>query len=388
MSVPPWKVLPPAWLMACLDGVIPRIAGALQPTDDLQAPLPADAGEQHAGRSRIRLTDGRPPVEQLRAWRLGHHLPIVVGVIAFAICAGALFLVVTGPPVHRILSVIGSSVPSGPGSDAGADGGGSGANPGDGPSAGQPDAGVAPARVVDAMRPDLLIIKTGLLELQVASVEGAVSAGGDVVDGVGGYVSGSEQTGEGEDLSARVTYRIPTEEWDVALAGLRGLALKVVSQTTRTDDVSTEVVDLSARILNLQATERALQAIMTRATAIDDVLEVQDELTTVRGQIEKATAERAHLLEKASFSTLTVGFGLRPEPAAVVSQERFDPATEIERASATLVDILQQLATAGIWFGIVWLPILVVLGLVGLAAFVGYRRLSRSPSGALEAPPA
>src|SRR5574338_808283 len=103
---------------------------------------------------------------------------------------------------------------------------------------------------------------------------------------------------------------------------------------------------------------------MNRADAIKDVLSVQDQLTETRGQIEQLTAQKAHLEEQASFSTLTATFQRTPAPAVVVAQTSgFDPAKEADAATAKLIRGLQKLARAGIWFGIVWLPILLGLAL-------------------------
>jgi hypothetical protein len=243
-----------------------------------------------------------------------------------------------------------------------------------GPASGDGSSGPA----LDASRPDLLVIKTGALELQVKDVDAALAGAAKKIAALGGYASGSERSGDGENVSSTVTYRIPAAAWDDALEGLRGLAIKVVSESTQTQDVSGQVVDLAARITNLQVTERALQEIMVKATRIADVLAVQAELTRVRGDIEQATAEKAHLQEQAAFSTLSVRFGLQPEPAVVTSQKKFDPKSEIDRAAAALVELLQGVATAGIWFGIVWLPVLLVVGLVAVAVLLMVRR--RRPS--------
>ncbi len=280
---------------------------------------------------------------------------------------------------------------SGPLSPAGAGSaeGGTGFS-GEQPAAQPVDDGTGRARtVLDAARPDLLIIKTGSLELQVKVVNDAVTAAAAKITALDGYVSGSEQFGEGEDVTATITYRIPADRWEEALAALRSLAIKVVTEQTGTQDVTGQVVDLRARIANLQATEKALQGIMTKATKISDVLAVQAELTTVRGQIEEATAQKQHLEAQAAFSTLTVRFGLQPEAAVITAQQKFDPRSEVDRATASLVEVLQGLATAGIWFGIVWLPILLVVGLVAfVVALVGRRWLPRRGRGSDLMPPA
>jgi hypothetical protein len=255
------------------------------------------------------------------------------------------------------------------------------------PAGGPGTASDGSAPLYDVARPDLLIIKTGTMSLQVDDVVAAVDAANAKVVALGGYASGSSQGGDGESLTASVTYRIPVAQWDAAVAALRAIATKVVDAQTQTQDVTGQVVDLGARLTNLQATERALQEIMTRATKISDVLDVQAQLTTVRGEIEQATAEKQHLQEQAAFSTLTVAFGLKPVAAVVQSQQSFDPGGEIDRASAALVTILQGLATAGIWFAIVWLPVVLVVGAVALVVLWALRRRRSTRADGTDAPP-
>ena len=227
---------------------------------------------------------------------------------------------------------------------------------------------------------DLLIIKTGNMTLRVAGMDPAITAATQQIDALGGYASASERSGEGENAYASITFRIPADRWEEALIGLRGLAEKVLDERTGTQDVTDQVVDLGARIRNLQATETALQAIMTQATEIKDVLAVQAELTQVRGEIERLTAERGNLEAQAAMSTLTVNFSLKVDPV-LAETTGFDPGTEVEQASASLVGVLQGLATAGIWFAIVWVPILVVLAIAIVIGLWVVRRIQRSRDG-------
>ena len=134
-----------------------------------------------------------------------------------------------------------------------------------------------------------------------------------------------------------------------------------------------QVIDLEARIRNLRASETALQQIQIKVTRISDVLEVEQQLTNVRGQIEQLSAALADLEDRAGFATLTATFGLRIV-ATELTAEGFEPAKVVDEATASLVDILQALTTAGIWFAIVWLPLLLVLGvIIGLGVWVGRR---------------
>ena len=260
-----------------------------------------------------------------------------------------------------------------------------------GVTSGGDSTGGATKQLYDVSRPDLLVIKTGTLSLQVKGIDDALAAASSKIAALGGYVSGSDRSGDGDKQVATETYRIPATQWDAALVAMRGLADKVLGEQTQTQDVTGDVLDLGARITNLQATEAALQAIMAKATKISDVLAVQQQLTDVRGQIEQLTTEKKHLEGQAAFSTLTVSYSLQPQAAVLTTQKQFDPGSEIDRASASLIEVLQGLATAGIWFAIVWLPILVVLGVLAAIAFLVARRIRRQRGGAgpvLPAPPA
>jgi hypothetical protein len=307
-------------------------------------------------------------------------------VVALAVVIlGSLFvLTFLGSQASGILSTVGASVGGypyeGPGevgvpgevegdgdgvgtdTDAGADG------------AGGPGGGV----IARAPRDELLIIKTGTLTLRVDAIGTALTEVTRRIDALGGYTSGSERAGTGADATATITFRVPAADFDAAMDAARGVAAEVLGERSTTEDVTSQVVDLGARIRNLQATELALQSIMDRATVVKDVLSIQAELTTVRGEIERLTAEKAHLEERAAFSTLTATLVLAPPPPVAEQQAQFDPADEVEAASASLIGVLQEVATAGIWFGIVWLPIILALGLVaGVGIFIA-RRARRS----------
>ena len=224
---------------------------------------------------------------------------------------------------------------------------------------------------------DAKIIRTGTISLEIKDMATALGTARDGIRAMGGYIGASQTWNEDDRPYATVTYRIPVDRWEDALALLRGLngqTTMVVAEQTQAVEVTVHVVDLEARIKNLQASESALQAIAAKAVRISDVLEVQNQLTQVRGEIESLQAQLKDLTERASYATLTASFSI-PVVAVEVAQKGWDPKTVVDEASASLIDVLQALTTAGIWFAIVWLPILLVLGvIVGIVVWI-VRRL-------------
>jgi len=225
-------------------------------------------------------------------------------------------------------------------------------------------------------RDDARIIRTGSIDLEVSDVAKALRTARDGIVAIGGYVGASNTSNVSDQPTAQITYRIPADRWEDALDVLRelnGLTTKVANERTDAVEVTGQVVDLEARIRNLRASETALQAIAARATKISDVLEVEARLTDVRGQIEQLTAQLVDLNDRAGYATLTASFS-SPVVAVQVASQDWEPATAVDQAAASLISILQALATAGIWFLIVWLPILLVLGLiVGVGAWAARR---------------
>jgi hypothetical protein len=214
-----------------------------------------------------------------------------------------------------------------------------------------------------------LIIRTGSLQLEVTDSRAAIAAGRTAIQGLGGYIGASQQYVDGEDVVATVTYRVPADRWEEALDALRKLG-KPISEQTDAADVTGQIVDLDARIRNLRASETALVSHLSAAAKVSDILEIEDRLTVVRGEIEQLTAQKAHLDDQVAYATLTATYGV--EIAAVTAAaEQWDARSEVDRAGASLLGFLQFIASAGIWLAIVGLPIVAVAAVViGLALFV------------------
>ena len=192
---------------------------------------------------------------------------------------------------------------------------------------------------------------------------------------LGGYVGGA-QAGT-LDQSATLTLRIPAARFDDALSRLHEIGDEVLSESTSEQDVTAAVVDLDARLKNLQSSEAQYRTLMAKAAKIEDILAVQSRLDDVQGQIEQLSAQLKQLTNQAAMSTLTVTLQPQPEPIQVASSG-WDPGETFSAAVGALLSLGQGLATAGIWLAIVGLPLLVVLAI--LAAVLVRLGLFRRPA--------
>lgn len=208
---------------------------------------------------------------------------------------------------------------------------------------------------------DQRIIKTGEISIEVPDVVTALARVRAMAVQLGGYVGGS-QAGT-RDQAATLTLRIPADKFDDAIAALHELDGDVVVEATSEQDVTSAVVDLEARLANLQASETQYRTLLGQAVKIEDILAVQTRLDDVRGQIEQLQAQHKELAGLADLSTLSVT--LIPS-ALQQAAGNWDPGKTVSDAFAALVDVGQAVGNGAIWFAIVWLPALIGLGIVVL----------------------
>lgn len=222
--------------------------------------------------------------------------------------------------------------------------------------------GEQPASIADRK-----IVRTGEISVEVSNVAAAVGRVRALALEFGGYVGSSESGSQGQ--SATLTLRIPADRFEDALAGIHKLDGDVLNEATREEDVTTAVVDLEARLKNLQASEVQYRALLTQAVKIEDILSVQTRLDDVRGQIEQLQAQDKELTGLADLATLTVTL----VPGAVQQATgNWDPGKTVTDAYAALVGFGQNIANGVIWFAIVVLPALIGLAIL----FWLWRRLA------------
>jgi Domain of unknown function (DUF4349) len=217
------------------------------------------------------------------------------------------------------------------------------------------------------------IVKTGALSLEVSDIDQTSTLAKAAIAGLGGYVSQSNRSGSGDYTIASITFRVPSDKWDQALEAIRKLGSKTISEETNSTDVTSQVIDLDARLDNLKRTETALQLIMDKAVIITDVLAVQNQLTQVQGQIEQLTAQRDHLKSQAAMSTLTTTFQLPSKTVTTQAAQGWTLSDQVDQAGAALVRVGQGLATMGVWVVVVFLPI----GFAALALLIVVKLLRR-----------
>ncbi len=219
------------------------------------------------------------------------------------------------------------------------------------------------AGVLTSVEEERLIVRNGDISLVVGDVVAAQDEVARLAAGLGGYVVSSRISGEEQDRRGRISIRVPDDRFEQALTELRDLAVRVESESTDSQDVTEEYVDLESRLKNAEAMESQYLALVEKAETVEDVLRVYEALSRVRSEIEQIKGRMQYLEQSSSMSLISV----RLEPAAsdkpLVSAGW--SALEILRSAVrSIITFGQWLVVSAIWlviFSPVWGAVLGVI---------------------------
>ena len=151
------------------------------------------------------------------------------------------------------------------------------------------------------------IARTAQLMLTTSDFDKARVGLEDILKRYNGFVGElnvNASAGSGRTLDA--TLQIPADRRDAAIADIKKLG-RVESESQTGEDVTAQSLDLDIRLANARNTEQRLTAILHERTGkLSDVLDVEKEISRVRGEIEQMEAESKRLAKRVSFLSLTV----------------------------------------------------------------------------------
>jgi len=217
------------------------------------------------------------------------------------------------------------------------------------------------------------VVYTATVRVRVHDVPTALARAEQLATAAGGYVANEQATldapggpapggpapgGSAPGDQATVSLKVPSARYVDVLRAVGALGQRL-GQDQKAQDVTSQAVDLGARIQAAQAGVARLQALLSRATTVGDVVSVEGELTRRQSDLEALQAQQKQLSTQVAMATVTAtlyGPAAAPQPAAKTGfwpglVAGWHALTATARAAATVFGAL--------------LPFLVVAGVLG-----------------------
>jgi hypothetical protein len=228
---------------------------------------------------------------------------------------------------------------------------------------------------------DRLVIQNADLSIVVADPKQEMDAIARLAEQMGGFVVSSNlyqtSTREGEpNPEGDITIRVPAAKLDQVLTQIKADATDVQSENRSGQDVTKEYVDLNSRLKNLEAAEAQLTKIMENAQKTQDVLDVFDQLTNYREQIEVVKGQIQYYEESAALSVVSVHL-VAEKSIQPIEIGGWKPQGVARDAIQSLIYYLQGFVDFLIRFVLYFLPVLITIALPLYLIFLGLRFVFR-----------
>ncbi|HLQ62818.1 MAG TPA: DUF4349 domain-containing protein [Candidatus Acidoferrales bacterium] len=223
------------------------------------------------------------------------------------------------------------------------------------------------------------VIRTAQMtvELKRGDFDSALSQLRALVRLQGGYVSGTSAQADSDRIrTGTVTFQVPVGRFDDTIDQVAKLgrlrALDISAQ-----DVSTQYVDLQARLSNAEAQRDAYLALLRQARSIADMIAIQQQLGQVTSQIEQLKGQLNYLEHATTYATISATLRENVPPAQPQPADEWGFKTALSEALHGFVNTINWMVVALGATG----PFLLLLVAGGLAWWWRRRgRLSPKPA--------
>jgi hypothetical protein len=217
-----------------------------------------------------------------------------------------------------------------------------------------------------------MIIKTGTMNLETEKYDESINQISDYVKKGGGFItnSSSQVNASGKKQGA-ITIRITSDKYDAMVKDMSNFG-KVLNSQINGSDVTSEYIDLQARMNTQGELEKRLLTLLNDKTAkLIDVVSVEEKLASVRESIEKIQGRMKFLKNQTDFSTLTVSVY---EPSLMTTSSGGGFFYEIGRGFSKGLKGFTEILSGMITFFIALMPITILLIILAYIAILIYRK--------------
>ena len=202
-----------------------------------------------------------------------------------------------------------------------------------------------------------------------------------IVSGLGGDVFGDDRQ-SGTDATATLTLKVPPASLIKALNELSALGTEQ-SRSLSSQDVTTQVADVNARVASAAASIARLRTLYASATKVSDVIAIEDELSGRESDLESLQAQQKSLSTETQLATISLVLTTTTPQVVIKTHHRSGIAGALSRGWDHFISggswVVSAIAAVGPW---VVLVLLLGAGLLRLRRRRGTTPVAPTPEAA------
>ena len=227
----------------------------------------------------------------------------------------------------------------------------------------------------EAVPTNRMIIHRAELQLNVKNLENAQLTIEKKVSDYGGYIVESNVYRENEEnVSGKITVRIPEKHFQSFLTDAEGEAADILKRYVTGDDITEQYVDLESRVKSKRAVEERLLEFMGKAEKTEDLLKISSDLAKVQEEIELIVGKMKYFENQTSFSTVAIFMYENRVIVPELDSKNLDTWEKTKKQLATSTNFILATGSGLIVFFFGNLPVFVFLLLVGVGIYFIIKR--------------
>lgn len=151
------------------------------------------------------------------------------------------------------------------------------------------------------------LVRRASLQLKVDSLTGSAARIRSIAAAQGGVVTGEElYSGASRDgTNGTVTISVPAGSLEATIAQIEKIG-DLQFRTSSAEDVTRTYVDTEARVKSLTASVERVRGLIARASSVNDLVALENELSQRQAELDALTAQLASLKDSVAMSPITV----------------------------------------------------------------------------------
>ncbi|WP_045515449.1 DUF4349 domain-containing protein [Neobacillus niacini] len=224
--------------------------------------------------------------------------------------------------------------------------------------------------------PNQMVIYQADLQLRVKRFEKTLQKLEEQIVKYGGYISESNVSKDGiEQVSGRITVRIPQKNFQAFMHDAEGQAAEVLQRNITGTDVTEEYVDLDSRLKSKRVVEERLTSFMQSALKTEDLLKISADLAAVQEEIERIQGRMKYLENQTSLSTIHISLFENKVIVPNLEDKDFNTWDKTKKQFMNSINMLLAAISGLVVFLVGNLPILVILALAAVFIYLFIKKV-------------
>ena len=218
------------------------------------------------------------------------------------------------------------------------------------------------------------IIYTGQAYLYVEDYQKAMTEIEDYIKSIGGFIENLNSTTIDTNSNSVVnegymTIRVPKDKFDDFKKKLDDFG-NVTNISVNATNISQEYQDVQGQLESLRIQEDRLLEYLNKATNIQEMLEIEQELNRVRTEIESRVSMIENWDQNVAYSTFTLTITESKLESVSIDSPFTDIGNKVKNSFSTSVNILMNIISGLIVVFFFLLPYLIILGIIVLIVWI------------------